>query len=188
MTDSPRGAVKPGTVGVLGSGRLVYVERVTRYVAFFISLPQQHVSTLGDDIRYTGHSRAIASSPYVELTVLKLEDLSPINRMFVENGCKPLTPDQLPPPPKKETTQLVIPSGFVKRGGQKRIEVVGSPDGLDHRAVIVFNIIKELNKPMLEQIVSACLQHPKFQSPSSHRAARWFANDLIKRGVARFVE
>lgn len=196
----PRGAVRQGTVGVLSSGRLVVVERVDRFAAYLLSLPEQSISGMSDSIKFSSATnKALATSPYVSLEVVTLEQLSPTNRAFIDGGNK--LPDGWVVPSTKPAAgqPLAVNTGAlttdtVKRGGEKLLATVQTPVEADARMNIVFTLIKQLEKPAdkqypaLEQVVAACLQHEKFQSKSSHRAARWYCNELQKLGYVRVVE
>lgn len=192
MSDSPpRGAVKEGTFGRMNTGRLVYVQRVTSYAAYLISLPEQgFISGDSWDGRFvTGSPRAVTVNPWVTIVPVALESLSPLNRQFVESGGQMVIPER--PAPTRAQVKTVASTtaaaqnvnSVVKRGGEKRYEVVADQaQPSDHRAELVRSMISALGQPSLEEIVNHALKHEKFSSPSSHRAVRWFVNDLVKTG------
>lgn len=82
---SARGAIKKGSVGRLGlNGRLVYVQNVTRFVAYVISFPEQHDTSFDLDRRFLGPPCAIATSPYVDFYTVDINSLSSRNLDFLE--------------------------------------------------------------------------------------------------------
>jgi hypothetical protein len=82
---SDKGAMKKGSVVRLGlNGRLVYVQNVTRFVAYVISFPEQHDTSFDLDRRFLGPPCAIATSPYVDFYTVDIHSLSSRNLDFLE--------------------------------------------------------------------------------------------------------
>lgn len=78
------GAMRAGSIGRLGkNGRLVYVEKVTRYAAYLISLPDQPDDVDETDCRFLGPPRLITTSPYMEFYSSDVKELSEANLDFL---------------------------------------------------------------------------------------------------------
>jgi len=83
---SNAGRITAGSVGYLGkNGRLVYVQVVTDYVAYVISLPEQHDDTQDQDRRFLGPTKAIAVSPFVDFYTVDSTLLSEKNLDYIEH-------------------------------------------------------------------------------------------------------
>lgn len=82
-----RGAITAGVVGRPSSGqlrgRLVVVERVTKFAAFLRELPEQRDVDGEDVVISSSTPRATATSPYVELDAVDPLTLSATNRAFL---------------------------------------------------------------------------------------------------------
>lgn len=74
-----------GSIGRLGiNGRLVYVQHVTRFVAYVISFPEQHDTSFDLDRRFIGPTHAIATSPFIDFYTIDINALSSRNLDFLE--------------------------------------------------------------------------------------------------------
>lgn len=101
------GAITPGTVGSLASGRLVLVESIDQFAARLVSLPDQ--PPMADntwDGRFTGPFKA---SPFVSIEPVDTTTLSTRNRHFLESG-EVLPAPYVPEPIKVRASRSKGPS------------------------------------------------------------------------------
>lgn len=92
-----RGAIQPNTVGRLATGRLVFVESVTPWAAYLISLPDQQGLAEGvDDNRFFGETKAISTTPFVTVYTVDTSTLSDANLAWLRQYGFPV--DHVPDP------------------------------------------------------------------------------------------
>lgn len=103
------GAITPGTVGSIASGRLVLVDKVDQFAAYLIPLPDQPSTVMNTwDGRFNG---AFKASPFVSIEPVSVETLSARNQHFIRTG--EVLPATITPEPVKPARQRVRPEGQV---------------------------------------------------------------------------
>jgi len=86
-----RGAIAPGTVGRLATGRLVIVEKVTPWAAYLTSLPDQQGLTEGsEDNRFFGETITISTTPFVTVYTIDASTLSDENLAWLRQFGLPV--------------------------------------------------------------------------------------------------
>ena len=156
MSDSLRGAVKPGTVGLMMSGRLVYVDGIDVFSARLVALPDQPPN-VGEDF-YTNLIRGqqrFHATPGVQIEVIDPALLTDRNKHFLETG------EVLPgPEPEKQQAKAQSSSGRRSKlgaGGVLQttgdIDVVVKYPQYADKFTAIFKIIKEAAEPLSETAV-----------------------------------
>lgn len=157
MTDSLRGAVKPGTVGLMMSGRLVYVDSIDVFSARLVALPDQPPNVQEDF--YTNLIRGqqrFHATPAIQIEPISPDLLSDRNRHFLETG-------EVLPGPEPEKPQARSASGTSRRsklGGGGLLQAIGDvdivvkyPQYAEHFSAI-FKIIKDVPEGLSEEAVT----------------------------------
>ena len=209
--ENGRGRVVAGTVGRPSSGqlrgRLVVVERVTKFAAFLRELPEQRDNAGDDVITLLVTPRATAMSPYAEFEAVDPSTLSIVNRAAVTEvtGAPVRLPDveritthdvgkldlaELPvttsaPAAESKRERPYRPTQRVDRAVRLRAardEPPNARDAIIWRAAVAF-----VAAP-LDAIVERAITDPNYsRSKTPLQDARWRVRTLVASGYLEVV-
>jgi len=121
------GALKPGTVGRIASGRLVLVESVDQFASHLVSLPDQPSSAFTNtwDGRFSGNFKG---SPFTSVDPVPFEELSERNQHFLKTGV--VLPAEVEAPVVKVRKRQQTTNEFFQQQMQRVDAIVSGEPGV----------------------------------------------------------
>jgi hypothetical protein len=189
----------------MGSGRLVFVKAVGGKTAHLIALPEQPYCSHDFYTFLVQGQRPFQVSAFIGLEPVTDDELSDVNRRYLETGEVPVV---TPAAPTASSTPVSVarrsrvgaglgssvPSVPIKRGGDRRAEAVGEIWSIekwkrfDKQLEIVFKAVKELGQPSLDEVIEKLKDVEPFVGRASGiKAIRWFLGELVKTGYVRWI-